>query len=75
MGIVNKKLAGKSLIESNIRQETGCTVVAIKCKDDGMVVSPKPERVLELNQDIILIGSAQGEMQFSRKYENGNGNS
>jgi len=72
---VNKKLAGKSLIESNIRQETGCTVVAIKCKDDGMVVSPKPERVLELNQDIILIGSAQGEMQFSRKYENGNGNS
>jgi len=72
---VNKKLSGKSLIESNIRQETGCTVVAIKCKDDGMVVSPKPDRVLELNQEIILIGSAQGEMQFSRKYENGNGNS
>jgi voltage-gated potassium channel len=70
---VNNKLAGKNLIESNIRQETGCTVVAIKCKDDGMVVSPKPDRVLELNQDIILIGSAQGEMQFSRKYENGNG--
>ena len=72
---VNKKLSGKSLIESNIRQETGCTVVAIKCKDDGMVVSPKPDRVLELNQEIILIGSAQGEMQFSRKYENGNGKS
>ena len=72
---VNKKLAGKSLIQSDIRKETGCTVVAIKCKDEGMIVSPQPERVLELNQDIILIGSAQGEMQFSRKYENGNGNS
>jgi len=69
---VNKKLAGKNLIESDIRQDTGCTVVAIKCKDEGMIVSPDPQRKLELNQEIILIGSAKGESDFTGKYENGN---
>ncbi len=67
---VNKKLAGKNLIESNIRKETGCTVVAIKCQDKGMIVSPEPIRELELNQDIILIGSSEGESIFMEKYEN-----
>ena len=66
---VNKKLANKSLIETDIRKETGCTVVAIKCKDDGMVVSPDPNRKLKLNQEIILIGSTDGENDFSSKYE------
>jgi voltage-gated potassium channel len=66
---VNHKLEGKSLVESDIRKDTGCTVVAVKCKDDGMVVSPDPKRILKLNQDIILIGSAEGENDFSTKYE------
>ncbi len=68
---VNEKLADKSLIESNIRKETGCTVVAIKCKDDGMVVGPEPSRKLLFNQEIILIGSSEGENIFTSKYENG----
>ncbi|TVR19814.1 MAG: potassium channel protein [Balneolaceae bacterium] len=72
---VNHKLADKNLIESDIRQDTGCTVVAIKCKDDGMIVSPDPKRKLQLNQEIVLIGSSEGETKFTNKYENGNGNS
>ncbi|MCC5904596.1 MAG: NAD-binding protein [Balneolaceae bacterium] len=67
---VNHKLAGKNLVESNIRQETGCTIVAIKCQDKGMIVSPQPQRKLKLNQDIILIGSSEGEALFTKKYEN-----
>lgn len=66
---VNKKLAGKNLIESNIRQETGCTVVAIKCKEKGMIVSPEPTRVLKNEQEIILIGSPEGESKFTETYE------
>ncbi|MEX2462910.1 MAG: NAD-binding protein, partial [Balneolaceae bacterium] len=57
---VNHTLDNKSLIDSDIRNKTGCTVVAIKCKDDGMVVSPEPQRVLKLDQEIILIGSSEG---------------
>lgn len=66
---VNKKLAGQSLIESDIRKETGCTVVAIKCKNEGMIVSPDPKRILKMDQEIILIGSADGENDFSSRYE------
>lgn len=67
---VNERLDGKSLIESDIRKETGCTVVAIKCKDEGMVVSPEPQRVLKLDQEIIMIGSSEGENAFTNIYEN-----
>ena len=68
---VNERLNGRSLIESNIRNKTGCTVVAIKCKDEGMVVSPEPQRVLKMDQEIIMIGSSEGENSFTRIYENG----
>jgi len=66
---VNQSLAGKSLIKSEIRKKTGCTVMAIKCKDEGMVISPKPDRVLEMDQEIILIGSPDGESEFTQKFE------
>jgi voltage-gated potassium channel len=66
---VNQILDGISLIESDIRKETGCTVVAIKCKDEGMIVSPEPDRVLKQDQEIILIGSPEGENAFSSIYE------
>lgn len=66
---INKTLDGKTLITSNIRQETGLTVVAIRCDDDGMVVNPDPNRVLKKDQDIILIGSSDGENKFSSIYE------
>lgn len=65
---VNSKLASKSLIQSDIRRETGCTVVAIKCSDK-MEVSPQPDRVLKKDEELILIGSAEGESQFSNRYE------
>ncbi|MDR9364903.1 MAG: NAD-binding protein [Balneolaceae bacterium] len=66
---VNKKLAGKALKQSNIRNETGCTVIAINCEDDSMQVNPGPDTILELNREIVLIGSFEGEVAFNDKYE------
>jgi len=66
---VNNKLAGKSLLESNIRKETGCTVMAIKC-EDKMEVSPKPNRVLREGEELIIIGPKEGESSFTSYYEN-----
>ncbi|MDX1592377.1 MAG: NAD-binding protein, partial [Balneolaceae bacterium] len=63
---VNETLAGKSLIESDIRKETGCTVVAINCNsEEGMMVSPAPDRRLNSGEELILIGSPQGENDFN----------
>jgi Trk K+ transport system NAD-binding subunit len=65
---VNESLSGKSLIKSDIRKETGCSVLAIKC-EDKMLVSPEPSRTLNLGEELILIGSPGGESDFSSKYE------
>jgi len=65
---VNDNLAKKSLIQTDIRKETGCTVVAVKCKDK-MEVSPAPDRVLNKDEELILIGSPEGENKFSNRYE------
>ena len=64
---VEKSLAGKTLIESNIRQKTGCTVIAIKKKGD-MIINPEPDTVLKQGQEIILIGQFEGETQFRELY-------
>lgn len=70
---VNESLAGKSLIESDIRKETGCTVVAINCNsEEGMLVSPAPDRRIKAGEELILIGSPEGENKFSSRYEKNN---
>ncbi|MDX1642692.1 MAG: TrkA family potassium uptake protein, partial [Balneolaceae bacterium] len=66
---INKKLAGKSLNQSNIRQDTGCTVIAVNCEDESMEINPSPDRKLELGREIVLIGSFESENAFNKKYE------
>lgn len=66
---VNKKLAGKSINQTNIRQDTGCTVIAVNCNDDSMEINPEPGRKLELGREIVLIGSFEAEHAFNRMYE------
>src|SRR6056297_560836 len=65
---VDKALAGKSLIESDIRKKTGCTVIAINCKNKKMLVNPPPERILNEGDEIVLIGSDKGEKKFTGRY-------
>jgi Trk K+ transport system NAD-binding subunit len=66
---VNKKLAGKTLKQCNIRNETGCTVIAINCEDDNMQINPGPDTILQLKREIVLIGSFEAEYAFNDKYE------
>lgn len=64
---VGKYLAGKTLIESDIRKKTGCTVIAMR-KNGEMVVNPSPDSVLKENQEIILIGQFESESKFKEAY-------
>lgn len=61
--ITPRKLAGKSIIECNIRQLTGCSIVAIH-KDSEMLINPDPNSILEKHAEIVLIGSYESEKQF-----------
>jgi len=60
-------LMGKTLAQSNIRQDTGCTVVALN-NGDGMSINPDPNRPLESHGELILMGSAEAEQRFMKRF-------
>lgn len=60
---IPKSLAGKTLVDSNIRQETGCSVVAIRI-GDKLLVGPDPMVPLNSSAELILIGDAKSEILF-----------
>jgi len=52
----NSVLAGKSLIDSGIRQSMGIIIVGIKQVDGHMVFNPPPHKVIEPNSVLITLG-------------------
>ena len=60
-------LEGKTLAGSNIRQATGCTVVALK-NDGTMAINPDPNLPLDRENELILIGNAEAEKRFIKRY-------
>ncbi len=64
---VHESFAGKSLAEVPIRQQTGCSVIAIG-KDDNLNINPAPSEVLGADDEIVLIGSADAEKRLMDIY-------
>lgn len=60
---VPDSLAGKTLIESQIRETTGCSVIALK-GPAGMQVNPDPAQPLQKENALILIGMTESEQKF-----------
>ncbi len=60
-------LAGKSLTENQIREVTGCSVVAIT-REGNQILNPDPFSPLEENDELILIGTVEAEKLFMKKY-------
>jgi len=60
-------LVGKALSQARIREETQCTVVAIKA-DGQLMINPDPKVPLRENAEIVLIGSREGEKKFLRVF-------
>jgi voltage-gated potassium channel len=60
-------LVGVPLLRSRIREETGCSVVAI---EEGAVqrINPPAETLLPEGAELILIGTTDGERRFLRRY-------
>lgn len=64
---LNPKLEKKPLINIQIRENTGCSVVAVKRKDE-LIINPDPAIVLEPGDELVLIGTAKSEKLFAEKY-------
>ncbi|MBA3029796.1 MAG: potassium channel protein [Desulfobacteraceae bacterium] len=65
--MLNPGLTGKSLGDSEIREKTGCSVIAVK-REDTMMINPDPGMILLKNDELILIGSQEAEKRFNEKY-------
>jgi len=60
-------LAGRTIAESNVRPDTGCTIVAIGRGDD-VTVNPMPDTVLDPASDIVVIADPAARERFALRY-------
>ena len=60
-------LAGRTLKDSGIRDETGCSVVALR-GPDALSVNPDPALLLHACDELILIGDSEAERRFLERY-------
>ncbi|MFO7708172.1 MAG: NAD-binding protein [Desulfobacterales bacterium] len=65
--VLSRALVNKPLHEQRIREDTGCSVIAIK-KEDRMIINPEPATVLQEGDELILIGTAEAERKFAANY-------
>jgi len=64
---MHSSLVGKSLAESHVRRETGCSVIAIY--DAGkMIINPDPSFCFGEDNELIMIGTTEAEKRFFRTY-------
>ncbi len=64
---VHQSMIGKSLSESKIREQTGCSVIAIN-RGDRQMVSPDPFDPLQDGDELIVIGRIDSEKRYLRMY-------
>lgn len=57
-------LAGKTIMDSGIREKTGFSVIAIR-RDERLTVSPGPEIEIKDQDELIVIGTAENEKLFT----------
>lgn len=60
-------LAGRTIRESEVRERTGCSLVAIRSAGSFAVV-PDPSEQLPADADIVLIGTTEAEKRFLEIY-------
>ena len=64
---VHQSMIGKSLAENKVREETGCSVIAIN-RGDKQMVSPDPFEPLQEGDELIVIGRIDSEKRYLEIY-------
>lgn len=64
---VPETLIDKTLLQSRIRPQTGCSVVAIKSQGN-LIVGPDPVLPMRKTDELILIGTTEAEQKFAEIY-------
>jgi voltage-gated potassium channel len=59
-------IIGKNLVSSNLRNDFGVIIVAIKKKNGDMIFNPMPSETLEAGDVIVVIGKREDLIRMSR---------
>jgi len=65
---VPQELVKSTLLESNIREQTGCSVIAIRQEGGDLIVGPDPVEPLSKDCELIMIGAEGAEDTFHQFY-------
>lgn len=64
---VPPSLAGRPLAQTGIREQTGCSVVALEIEGHA-TINPPPDTPLPAGAELILIGSTESERHFVERF-------
>jgi Trk K+ transport system NAD-binding subunit len=64
---VPARAAGRTIRDTSIRSETGCTIIAVG-KAANRVINPPPDTLLEPNTEILLVGTLEAEERFHARF-------
>jgi Trk K+ transport system NAD-binding subunit len=65
---VHSSLVGKSLAETHIRKQTGCSVIAIS-RESKLNINPEPSILLGEHDEMVLIGTSDAEKHLMDIYQ------
>jgi len=61
------RLAGRTVGEANVRETTGCTVIAIE-RDDETVTDIGPDTRIDRDDELVVVGTDEGIREFERRF-------
>ncbi|MGQ3328331.1 potassium channel family protein [Halorubrum sp. FL23] len=61
------RLAGKTIARANVREATGCTVLAIE-RDDETVTEIGPDTRIGDDDELVVVGTDEGIREFERRF-------
>ncbi len=62
-----RAVAGRSIADSGIRANTGCSIIAVG-RGENLSINPPPDTLLGANDEILLIGTLNAEENFLEFY-------
>lgn len=65
---VPDSLDKQSLSECGVRDRTGCTIIAIRDPQLGLIANPNASTVLQIGQEMVLAGGTEAEARFIEAY-------
>jgi voltage-gated potassium channel len=64
---VPSMLGGKTIVESGVRETTGCTIAAVR-GDQKLEINPPADRVLVAGGELVLVGDVESEQRFLERF-------